>query len=144
MQRHGQGRQVSLVAQLLELSAQLLDLALNLIQPRLHGKDVLDLGGASHENAVLRLGRPEVLQARLQVDHGCGDILLVGRLDQDFATDLVEPGQGIVEARRRNTQHDGRGLVERAGLSTLNEGQQVDYEIVSDRGKESAGNLKVK
>ena len=34
--------------------------------------------------------------------------------------------------------------VEKAGLSTLNEGQQVDYEIVSDRGKESAGNLKVK
>jgi CspA family cold shock protein len=34
--------------------------------------------------------------------------------------------------------------VERAGLNTLNEGQQVDYEIVSDRGKESAGNLKVK
>ncbi len=33
---------------------------------------------------------------------------------------------------------------ERAGLSTLNEGQQVDYEIISDRGKESAGNLKVK
>ena len=31
----------------------------------------------------------------------------------------------------------------RAGLSTLNEGQKVDYEIVSDRGK-SAGNLKVK
>jgi CspA family cold shock protein len=34
--------------------------------------------------------------------------------------------------------------VERAGLSTLNEGQQVDYEIVSNRGKESAENLKVK
>jgi CspA family cold shock protein len=34
--------------------------------------------------------------------------------------------------------------VERAGLSTLNEGQQVDYKIVSDRGKESTGNLKVK
>jgi len=34
--------------------------------------------------------------------------------------------------------------VERAGLSTLNEGQTVEYEIVSDRGKESAGNLKVK
>jgi CspA family cold shock protein len=33
--------------------------------------------------------------------------------------------------------------VERAGLSTLNEGA-VDYEIVSDRGKESAGNLKVR
>jgi CspA family cold shock protein len=34
--------------------------------------------------------------------------------------------------------------VERAGLSTLNEGQQVEYEIISDRGKESASNLKVK
>jgi cold shock protein len=34
--------------------------------------------------------------------------------------------------------------VERAGLSTLNEGQQVDYEIVSNKGKESAENLKVK
>jgi CspA family cold shock protein len=34
--------------------------------------------------------------------------------------------------------------VERAGLSTLNEGQQLDYEIVSNRGKESAENLKVK
>ena len=34
--------------------------------------------------------------------------------------------------------------VERAGLSTLNEGATVDYEIVSDRGKESAGNLKVR
>jgi len=34
--------------------------------------------------------------------------------------------------------------VERAGLSTLNEGQQVEYEIISDRGKESAGNLKIK
>jgi CspA family cold shock protein len=34
--------------------------------------------------------------------------------------------------------------VERAGLSTLNEGQQVEYEIVNNRGKSSAENLKVK
>jgi cold shock protein len=34
--------------------------------------------------------------------------------------------------------------VERAGLSTLNEGQSVQYEMVSNRGKESAENLKVK
>ena len=33
--------------------------------------------------------------------------------------------------------------VERAGLSSLNEGAKVSYEIVSDRGKESAGNLRV-
>jgi CspA family cold shock protein len=34
--------------------------------------------------------------------------------------------------------------VERAGLSSLNEGATVEYEIVSNRGKESAENLKVK
>jgi len=34
--------------------------------------------------------------------------------------------------------------VERAGFSTLREGQQIEYEIVSNRGKESAENLKVK
>jgi len=33
--------------------------------------------------------------------------------------------------------------VEKAGLSNLNEGAKVSYEIVSDRGKESAGNLRV-
>ena len=34
--------------------------------------------------------------------------------------------------------------VERAGLSNLNEGQQIEYEIVSNRGRESAENLKVR
>ena len=33
--------------------------------------------------------------------------------------------------------------VEKAGLNTLNEGAKVSYEIISDRGKESAGNLRV-
>jgi CspA family cold shock protein len=33
--------------------------------------------------------------------------------------------------------------VERAGLSTLNEGQSIEYEIVENRGKSSAENLKV-
>jgi CspA family cold shock protein len=34
--------------------------------------------------------------------------------------------------------------VERAGLSSLNEGQAVEFEIESNRGKESAVNLQVK
>jgi CspA family cold shock protein len=34
--------------------------------------------------------------------------------------------------------------VEQAGLSTLNDGQSVEYEVESDRGKESAVRLKVK
>jgi cold shock CspA family protein len=33
--------------------------------------------------------------------------------------------------------------VERAGLSTLNEGQQLQYDVVSNRGREAAENLKV-
>jgi cold shock protein len=34
--------------------------------------------------------------------------------------------------------------VERAGLSSLNEGQSVEYEIENNRGKQSAVNLKIK
>jgi cold shock protein len=34
--------------------------------------------------------------------------------------------------------------VEQAGLSTLNEGQSIEYEIESSRGKESAVKLKIK
>ena len=33
--------------------------------------------------------------------------------------------------------------VERAGLSTLNEGQEVEFELVTNRGRTSAENLKV-
>jgi cold shock protein len=34
--------------------------------------------------------------------------------------------------------------VERAGLNSLNEGQTVEYQIESNRGKESAVDLKIK
>ena len=33
--------------------------------------------------------------------------------------------------------------VERAGLRTLNEGDKVSFDLVTDKGKTSAGNLKV-
>ena len=33
--------------------------------------------------------------------------------------------------------------VEKAGLGSLNEGAKVSYEVVANRGKESAENLKV-
>jgi CspA family cold shock protein len=33
--------------------------------------------------------------------------------------------------------------VEKAGLSTLNEGAKVSYEVVANRGKESAENLRL-
>jgi CspA family cold shock protein len=34
--------------------------------------------------------------------------------------------------------------VERAGLNSLNEGQVLDYEVVSNRGKEAADDLKTR
>ncbi len=33
--------------------------------------------------------------------------------------------------------------VERAGIGVLSEGQKVSFDIVQDRGKDSAGNLKL-
>jgi CspA family cold shock protein len=34
--------------------------------------------------------------------------------------------------------------VEKAGLTTLNEGQQVEFDLVPSRGKEAAENLKLR
>jgi CspA family cold shock protein len=34
--------------------------------------------------------------------------------------------------------------VERAGLSTLNDGAVIEYELVANKGKESAENIKLK
>ncbi len=33
--------------------------------------------------------------------------------------------------------------VERAGMSTLNEGQRVTFDVVTERGKQAAGNLQL-
>ena len=56
------------------------------------------------------------------------------------------PGSVGVLKRHRARRRQGRfvhiSAVEKAGLSTLNEGQQVQYEEVSNRGKTSAENLK--
>jgi CspA family cold shock protein len=67
-----------------------------------------------------------------------------------MATDIVKwfnptKGYGFIQP-----QGGGKDVfvhisaVERAGLSTLNEGQQVQYEEVANKGKTSAENLKVK
>jgi CspA family cold shock protein len=34
-----------------------------------------------------------------------------------------------------------KSAVERAGMSTLHEGQRIQYEVVEERGKTAAGNL---
>jgi hypothetical protein len=54
---------------------------------------------------------------------------------------MVQPDQRlrVHSAARWRRQ----GCLEKAGLSTLNEGQAVEYEEVANRGKTSAENLKV-
>ena len=52
---------------------------------------------------------------------------------------FIEPAEGGKDVFEHIT------AVERAGLSTLNEGQKVSFEVVADRrtGKSSAENLQV-
>jgi CspA family cold shock protein len=60
---------------------------------------------------------------------------VLSSLQQDF---------GPVPAAASPTRLSHISAVERAGLSTLNEGQAVEYELVTGRnGKASAENLKV-
>ena len=59
---------------------------------------------------------------------------------------------GLIRPKAMAIQPQGGGqdvfvhisAVEKAGLYTLNEGQNVEFEVVSNRGKSSAENLKVK
>jgi cold shock CspA family protein len=59
---------------------------------------------------------------------------------------MVQSDQGLwiySASRRRQGRFVHITAVERAGLSTLSEGQIIEYEIVENRGKSSAENLKV-
>jgi len=49
---------------------------------------------------------------------------------------FIQPDQGGTDVFVHAT------ALERAGLRSLNEGQQISYELASDRGKTSAVNLK--
>ena len=54
------------------------------------------------------------------------------------------PGKGFGFIQPENGDKDvfvHVSSVERAGMSTLVEGQRVSYEVISERGKDAAGNL---
>jgi cold shock protein len=85
----------------------------------------------------------------LQAPRGARHLISTERKETMMATGTVKwfnptKGYGFIQP-----QGGGKDVfvhisaVERAGLSTLNEGQIIQYEIVSNRGKESAENLKV-
>jgi CspA family cold shock protein len=80
-------------------------------------------------------------------DLGCPP--LTSKRSADVATGIVKwfnPSKGF-----GFIQPDGGGkdvfvhisAVEKAGLSSLNEGAKVSFEVVTNRGKESAENLRV-
>jgi CspA family cold shock protein len=59
----------------------------------------------------------------------------------------VQKGYGFIQPQGSGGGKDvfvHISAVERAGLSTLNEGQHVEFELEESRGKSSAVNLKIK
>jgi 'Cold-shock' DNA-binding domain len=78
------------------------------------------------------------------------DVAADGRCDSDGACKRL--AQSVIQLVARIDRGDVTrtlrafvhiSAVERAGLSSLNEGQVVEYEEVSNKGKTSAENLKV-
>ena len=73
------------------------------------------------------------------------------RLDQETGDakrhrQVVQPDQGLWFIKPMAGDKDvfvHISAVERAGLSTLNENQIIEYDLVENRGKTSAENLKV-
>ena len=70
-----------------------------------------------------------------------------GQSSQDHA--WAETRARVCGASSCERQHRGSkdvfvhiSAVERAGLGTLVEGQKVSYDVVTERGKQAAGNLK--
>ena len=84
--------------------------------------------------------------------HGPHERSYHGSIQQEFATVAIgtvkwfngQKGYGFIEP-----ESGGKDVfvhisaVERAGLGSLNEGDKVSYEVVANRGKESAENLRI-
>ena len=101
-----------LIAEMIALGGQLLDLATNGRQLRLDLEDVGDLGRLRHDRLERALGDPQVLDARIKVDDGGGDLDGLGLLVDDLRTQRLEGGQGVVPAIGRDAVGDRRiGLV---------------------------------
>jgi CspA family cold shock protein len=70
-----------------------------------------------------------------------------GGHDGHSHSEMVQPDEGLWVHSAPGRSRDvfvHISAVERAGLSSLNEGQVVDYEVVSNRGKMAAENLKTR
>ena len=103
----------------------------------------------SRQHRILRfnqwappLGRSIAILVALARDPYCAR----STLETEMATGTTK-GYGFIQPSGGGGGRDvfvHISAVERAGLRSLNEGQTVEYEIESNRGKESAVNLKIK
>src|SRR5262245_6406495 len=103
----------------------------------------------SHGHISARIHRSIVVAVTAQ--KGQRDLLCVwGPGDRTMASGTVKwfnptKGYGFIQpADGGKDVFVHISAVQRAGLTSLNEGQRVEFELVSNRGKTSAENLKVK
>jgi cold shock protein len=97
---------------------------------------VFFLSASKHESRASVLIRSE---PKLQVQTG-------GQARQKGTVKWFNPTKGYGFIKPAVGQKDvfvHISAVERAGLSTLNENQHIEYDLVENRGKASAENLKV-
>src|SRR5262249_328721 len=87
--------------------------------------------------------RGKIQPRRLSVAYKSHRVIL-GDDDGSGHCEVVQSNEGLWIHSAARWQQGCVRKVERAGLSSLNGGQTVEYEIESNRGKESAINLKVK
>ena len=81
------------------------------------------------------------------IDVGADNVVYMTREETRMATGTVkffntQKGFGFIalsDGSRDVFVHIS--AVERAGMSTLSEGQRVSYDVVTERGKQAAGNL---
>ena len=102
----GQCRQGRLVGEMVALRGHALDVAADRGQLILDLEHVADRGRLVHDLLERGLGRPQVVDARIQVDHLRGDVAAVGRQRQEFLAHSAERRQGVVPALGRNAVGD--------------------------------------
>ncbi len=96
---HRDRREGGLVRQVGALRLEHLDLAAHVLEPHLHGEDVLDAPGAVHDLDEGRLRGAQVGDAGIEVDDGRRDLGRLGRLADDADGQAAQRIDGLAEAR---------------------------------------------
>src|SRR5262249_32865302 len=99
--------------------------------PIRHRNTVYNSAGPLASKSPIRITSPKIVTWEIEMAHGS-----VKWFNPTKGYGFIQPQAGGKDVFV--------SAVERAGLSTLNEGQHLEFEIEENRGKTSAVNLKVK